>query len=172
MAAEEHFVSHKYAIAVWAQKIRYGEILAIQWMRYLGLELAWIANDSKGFGSGFSGPFIQDIYGSNIGNLSQVVQPQTAMVPITFSAWELITAKSFYWILVPLFQYISVMVLADTMQYFTHRAFHVNKWLYSKLYCTYSFHIISTDTSEQNIYTQCITIYTCHMLTAPSTTIH
>jgi sphinganine C4-monooxygenase len=137
-AAEKQPLSHEYAIAVWVQNVRYGGIVATQWLRYLGLELAWVANNSKGSGSGFVERFIQNTYGNNIRNLSQVAQPQTAMVLTDFSAWTIITAKILYWILVPLFQYISVMILADTMQYFTHRAFHVNKWLYSKLLYNHS----------------------------------
>lgn len=45
--------------------------------------------------------------------------------------WNVVIAKLIYWVLVPLFQYAAAMVLADTMQYFTHRVFHVNRWLYS-----------------------------------------
>lgn len=45
--------------------------------------------------------------------------------------WDVVIAKLIYWVLVPSFQYTAAMVLADTMQYFTHRFFHVNKWLYS-----------------------------------------
>lgn len=45
--------------------------------------------------------------------------------------WDVVIAKLVYWILVPLLQYAAAMVLADTMQYFTHRVFHLNRWLYS-----------------------------------------
>ena len=48
-----------------------------------------------------------------------------------WQSWDLVLAKLIYWVLVPLFQYAAAMVLADTMQYFTHRIFHVNRWLYS-----------------------------------------
>ena len=158
-AAEEQFVSHEYAIATWAQMIRYIGDFAIQWTRYIGLDLPWIAHDSRGYGSAFPATFGQDTYSRSIGNLSQVVQPQTALVPMQFSAGETFIAKILYWILVPLFQYIAVMVLADTMQYFTHRAFHVNKWLYSKPKPTFCFMIIPANSLKEHIHSMHHDIY-------------
>lgn len=36
-----------------------------------------------------------------------------------------------YWAIIPMLQLIFAMALADTWQYFTHRALHTNKWLHS-----------------------------------------
>lgn len=68
---------------------------------------------------------------SIMGNFSQVARASIGN-DVSFSVTEIFAAKALYWIIVPLLQYLAVMVLADTFQYFTHRAFHVNKWLYSK----------------------------------------
>lgn len=51
-----------------------------------------------------------------------------------------------YWWAVPVLQYLWASFIMDTWQYFWHRAFHVNKFLYKhihsvhhRLYCPYSF---------------------------------
>lgn len=164
----EQFIPHEYAIAAWAQKIRYSKALASQWIRYLGFGLTGIPTNFKGYGFASTVAFTQ----SQMGNLSQEYQAQSAVQSISSSSLELMTAKCVYWILVPLFQYISAMVLADTFQYFTHRAFHVNKWLYSEL--TYNCPQMTdlTNIVEQNIFTRCTMIYTCLLRTAPSIIIH
>lgn len=125
----EQFIPHEYVIAGWAQKIRYSEALASQWIRYLGFGLTWIPSNSKGYGSAPTVAFTH----SQVGNSSQDCPAQFSVESLPYSSLELMTAKCVYWIILPLVQYISAMVLADTFQYFTHRAFHVNKWLYSEL---------------------------------------
>ena len=78
---------------------------------------------------------------------------------MNFSAWELIAARLLYWVVVPLFQHISAMVLADTFQYFTRRAFHVHKWLYSKFIRTQYSMAYCPNTFSQNLSTQRIMRY-------------
>lgn len=131
----EVFVSAEYAIAVWARRIRYTEAMAIQSMQCLGLSLPWIVKESKGWESASASTLIQVIRSSQIDNLSQIESAQMASTATFPHVWELLIAKTIYWIFAPLLQYLSAMILADSMQYFTHRAFHVNKWLYST-YCT------------------------------------
>lgn len=131
-AVTEPFVPHDYGISLWAQKIRYFGIIVREVTRCAGLDLKWIITESQGYGVGYTAAFAQDIWSSHISNFSQAVAEHTDGPTANFSTWELLTARLLYWVVVPLFQYISAMVLADTFQYFTHRAFHVNKWLYSK----------------------------------------
>ena len=138
-AVREPFVPHDYGVALWAQKVHYSGIFAKEVIRYIGLDLKWVLNESQGYGIGYTAAFVQDTRSSRISNFSRVVSEHTDEPTLNFSAWELMAARSLYWIVVPLFQYISAMVLADTFQYFTHRAFHVNKWLYSKLMRIQSF---------------------------------
>ena len=139
-AVREPFVPHNYGVALWAQKIHSFGIVAREAMRYIGLDLEWVLNESQGYGIGYTTAFAQDTWSCHISNLSRVVGEHTNQPTVNFSAWELMAARLLYWIVVPLFQYISAMVLADTFQYFTHRAFHVNKWLYSKWTRIYTFH--------------------------------
>lgn len=73
----------------------------------------------------------QDLFGLLVGNSTQSMPSGTKVVP--FTPKELLVAKAIYWTVFPLCQYVVAMILADTFQYFTHRAFHVNKWLYSEL---------------------------------------
>ena len=136
----EPFVPHDYGVALWAQKINYFGKVASEVMRYTGLDLRWIMNKSQGYGIGYTAAFTQNIWSSHISNFSQIAGEHTNEPTVNFSAWELMAARILYWVIVPLFQYISAMVLADTFQYFTHRAFHVNRWLYSKFMRVQSFH--------------------------------
>jgi sphinganine C4-monooxygenase len=48
-----------------------------------------------------------------------------------FFQWELLAARTLYWYIVPVLQFLSAIVLVDTWQYFLHRAMHMNRWLYS-----------------------------------------
>lgn len=128
----EPFVPHEYGIAAWARTIRYGEILAARWMQNVGIDVAWITDDSKGIGGALAIASTLGPGNSYVGNISQVAPVPIGMDTMHFSVPETIAAQSLYWVIVPLFQYLAVMVLADTFQYFTHRAFHENKWLYSE----------------------------------------
>ena len=169
-AATEPFVPHDYGIALWAQKIRYIGIIVRELTRHAGLDMKWIITDSQDYGVAYTAAFAQDIWSSHISNLSQVVAEHTDGPTANFSAWEILTASLLYWVLVPLFQYISAMVLADTFQYFTHRAFHVNKWLYSK-FMRIDHSITYFNNFEQNISTQCTMRYMCLLRMGLSTII-
>ncbi|KAI4180534.1 MAG: hypothetical protein L6R41_007184 [Letrouitia leprolyta] len=120
----EQFVSPHNAVAVWAHKLQTVELQSLQWIHFLA-----------SYGSKFSetvSPFTAS--GDPLGNIDQdsnktlLWSTDNAMV---FTFRHLFLAKAIYWVLFPLFQYIAAMVLADTMQYFAHRAFHANRWLYS-----------------------------------------
>ncbi|KAI9343356.1 fatty acid hydroxylase superfamily-domain-containing protein [Pilaira anomala] len=57
-----------------------------------------------------------------------------------------ILAKFVYWIMIPVTQFISAMLIMDAHQYFFHRLFHINKFLYKhvhshhhRLYVPYAF---------------------------------
>ncbi|KAL8735106.1 MAG: hypothetical protein Q9166_000982 [cf. Caloplaca sp. 2 TL-2023] len=129
----EQFASPQFGIAVWARRLRYVEILVSQWMQFAGFQSSWLTYDSKPPGTNSPTAFLQEPFGSFLGNSSQDLSSGT-FGPAPFNSPELFTARIMYWILVPLFQYISAMVLADTFQYFTHRAFHVNRWLYKHIH--------------------------------------
>ncbi len=163
----KQFIPHEYVIAAWAQKIRYSEALASQWIRYLGFGLTWIPSNLNAYGPASTVAFTH----GRVGNSSQDYSAQFAVESIP-SPLDLMTAKCIYWILMPLFQYISAMVLADTFQYFTHRAFHVNKWLYSELTPNFPCMTDLTNNVTQSIFTRCTMIYMCLLRMVPSTIIH
>lgn len=130
----EQFVPHEYAIAEWAQKIRHVEHSATEWMLYFVYGLTWITNKPSVYGAASAAAFPQNPYNSHVGNFSQITLTRSALSTAPFSVWNTIAAKTIYWVIVPLLQYVCAMVLADTFQYFTHRAFHVNKWLYKHIH--------------------------------------
>lgn len=129
LMADDHgkFVPPQYAIAVWAQRLRSVEIWSSQWIQLLA-----------SFGSKVSGAVFPLI--TLHGPLDAVAQhtdhatswPSDSVMVLGFR--HLFLAKTIYWVLFPTFQYISAMILADTMQYFAHRAFHANKWLYRNIH--------------------------------------
>ena len=129
----EQFIPHEYAIAEWAQTIHRIESHATGWMQCLANGSSWTTNEAKVYQAASSAAFLRNPYNSHSGNSSQATIPQSVLLATSFSAFDLVVAKAVYWVLVPLLQYACAMVLADTFQYFTHRAFHVNKWLYSKI---------------------------------------
>lgn len=44
--------------------------------------------------------------------------------------WQWLTSHLIYWVLIPTSQFLFALILADTFQYFMHRAMHT-RWLYS-----------------------------------------
>lgn len=45
---------------------------------------------------------------------------------------EILIGKALYWYLVPIFQLVCALVVADASMYCLHRLVHTNKWMYSK----------------------------------------
>ncbi|KAL8702389.1 MAG: hypothetical protein Q9201_004434 [Fulgogasparrea decipioides] len=128
----ELFLSPEYAVAVWAQRLRYSGLLISRRMVFAGLGLPSFAGGTKGFERAAPAALLQRV-SSLAGNATEGPSLSEIYV-VPYTAMELLLAKSVYWIIGPLFQYIAAMVLADTFQYFTHRAFHVNKWLYKHIH--------------------------------------
>ena len=128
----EQFVSPQYGIAVWAQRLRYLQIYSFRCMQLAVFPLPrWLTFDVQSSGPISSTTLLGAQISRSLGNFSRGSSNDTT-APTPFTSSELLLARTLYWVLVPLFQYFATMVLADTFQYFTHRAFHVNKWLYSE----------------------------------------
>lgn len=128
----EQFVSPEYATASWAQRFRYMRAIIQRSVPYMSNLWLWTGYGTKGSGNASPAAVWQDALGDLLGNTTRG-SDTSRIGPAPFTPQEVMFAKAMYWILVPLFQYVAAMVLADTFQYFTHRAFHVNKWLYSEL---------------------------------------
>lgn len=127
----DDFVPHVSGIGQWIQTIRNVESLILQWMRNTEPRLLWILKEPKTYESAPIVSYQSKVSHSIMTNFSQMAVAYTGN-DLSSSASEIFAAKALYWIIVPLLQYIVVMFLADTFQYFTHRALHVNKFLYSK----------------------------------------
>ncbi|KAI4086062.1 MAG: hypothetical protein LQ344_007877 [Seirophora lacunosa] len=129
----EQFVSSEHAVALWAQKLRAVEIVFLKCVHSAGLTMPWVIHGATASEPASPAVARQDLFGSLVGHSSQLtINGNRAVMP--FAPAELLLAKVIYWALFPLGQYILAMILADTFQYFTHRAFHVNKWLYKHVH--------------------------------------
>ncbi|KAL8829966.1 MAG: hypothetical protein Q9170_005953 [Blastenia crenularia] len=126
----EQLPSPQYAIAVWAQRLRY---LETWFMQITGFHTTWTVYGLKLFEQ--TAPVVsqQDPLAGFLKNTSGTLLSATDTT-ISFTPREMLLAKAIYWILFPLGQYLLTMVLVDTFQYFTHRAFHVNNWLYKHIH--------------------------------------
>lgn len=129
----EVFYSHHYSIAVWAQRIHQIQSSMVRLIHYFTLSSGWTTQTSAGSKAIFTNPAIQESIGVCLHNSSEATYAGCTAAAASFTRWEWATAEIIYWVMVPTLQYVTGMALADSFQYFTHRAFHVNKWLYSKL---------------------------------------
>ncbi|CAL8580637.1 Sphingolipid C4-hydroxylase sur2 [Xanthoria parietina] len=129
----EQFVSPEYATASWAQRFRYMRAIIQRSVPYMSNLWLWTGYGTKGSGNASPAGVWQDALGDLLGNTTRGLDT-SRIGPAPFTPQEVMFAKAMYWVLVPLFQYVAAMVLADTFQYFTHRAFHVNKWLYKHVH--------------------------------------
>ena len=129
----EVFYSDSYSIAVWAQRIRQIQFSMLHLIHYFGFTSGWAAQTSAGSEALFVNQALQKSAGVCLQNSSQAAYAGCTAAAASFTRWEWATAEILYWVVVPTLQYVAAMALADSFQYFTHRAFHVNKWLYSKL---------------------------------------
>ncbi|KAL9002483.1 MAG: hypothetical protein Q9188_004584 [Gyalolechia gomerana] len=127
MADGEQYVSPQYAIAMWAQRLQSVELRSSQWIHFLA-----------SYGSQMSEAVFPVSLPQDPLNALSNDTAHTLLWPtdgtMAFTSRHLSLAKAIYWVLYPFFQYISAMVLADTMQYFAHRAFHANRWLYKHIH--------------------------------------
>ncbi|KAL9588492.1 MAG: hypothetical protein Q9203_002696 [Teloschistes exilis] len=129
----ERFMPPEYAVTLWAQRLRTMETVCSQWIRYAADIVPWIIYGSDLAVPTFRKAMVEGPSKYLVGGVTQtLVNP--SYDPVPFSTMEMCIGKAMYWILYPLFQYILAMILADTFQYFTHRAFHVNKWLYKHVH--------------------------------------
>ncbi|KAL8640610.1 MAG: hypothetical protein Q9226_008727, partial [Calogaya cf. arnoldii] len=129
----EQFVSPQYAIALWAQRLRHTEFMMFRWLPYYSYLWPGTTFEPKGPGDASPSALWQDVLDNLLGNITQGLDTSRASLT-SFTSQEMMAAKVMYWALVPAFQYIAAIVLADTFQYFIHRAFHVNKWLYKHIH--------------------------------------
>ena len=106
-----------YNVAVWALRIRSVQTLVPQALTVLGV-------DSKSLVTVLSASYPQ-LAGICSGG---------QYISTGFARWEMIAAKSIYWVGIPAIQFYIGLIIVDTWQYFLHRAMHMNKFLYNTLH--------------------------------------
>lgn len=75
---------------------------------------------------------------------------------------EVLVGKALYWYLVPIFQLLYTLVIADVIWYSLHRLGHTNKWTYSKASRTHQNHAYRIN-KFKNTSTRNIIGYTFHI---------
>lgn len=67
-------------------------------------------------------------------NFGFLLPQQAVYDPVTAGSqhtqWQWLASQFIYWVLIPTSQFLFALILADTFQYFMHRAMHT-RWLYS-----------------------------------------
>ncbi|TGO57164.1 hypothetical protein BOTNAR_0207g00170 [Botryotinia narcissicola] len=115
LGTEDMVGSEDYDIAMWAERVVKGYSW-IQWslrmsMMGLGLDLS----NSKG-------------------SLHLPVRVNITTSDGRIIAWEMIVAQVIYWLLAPVARFAICIFISDSWQYFGHRAFHENRWLYRNVH--------------------------------------
>lgn len=117
----------EYNVALWAQRLRIAQTAIPSMLALVGLDASALAIKASSYSPSAAAALAGGKY-----NLFTTLTTGSA-VP-TFAAWELTTAKLIYWLAIPALQFATGIFFVDTWQYFLHRAMHLNKWLYSKLF--------------------------------------
>jgi len=125
------FGSQEYDIHVWAQRIRMSQRMIPKVLSIVGIDalaLSSVLFPSRPMLAGL----LAGGYYPNLKTIS-TVQGHTGVVP-AYAAWEMVYAKSIYWVIVPAMQLLLAVLIIDTWQYFLHRAMHMNQYLYRTLH--------------------------------------
>ena len=162
---EDYFGKDDYNVAVWARRIRIVQKLVPGILALISVDASGLAKNLAASHPILSGVVSGGMYPS----LDQVVvfNGLKESIPL-FAEWEILLAKTMYWIIVPVLQFGLAILIVDTWQYFLHRAMHMNKWLYSKLLC-YSVRMCSDFIKQP--FTLATTVSMFLMLLAPCITI-
>jgi sphinganine C4-monooxygenase len=120
-----------YDVAWYAQKIRLAQRAVPYALSTIGLNPTGLATKLAE-----SQPTLASVVlGGRYPDLLQTatVAGQQSLVP-AFASWELSTASFLYWFAIPAVQFAAAIIIIDAWEYMLHRAMHMNKWLYGKLY--------------------------------------
>ena len=115
----------EYDILVWAARLRATQRVIPWFLAMLGVDAKpWATSLTR------SNPTVAGmIRGGQYANTGQPV----SAVQAGYTGWETVVAKVIYWYLVPTVQFAVAIFIADSWQYFCHRAVHLNKWLYGAI---------------------------------------
>lgn len=120
-----------YDVAWWAQRIRLAQHAIPTVIGAIGIDAVGLAGKLSATQPTLAGA----ISGGQYPWLFQLITSgdHQAMVP-TFAPWELQLARFIYTIGIPVLQFGIAILILDTWQYWLHRVFHQNKWLYVTLH--------------------------------------
>ena len=121
----------EYDIARWARTIRLAQRMVPGLLSVLGIKSGILAEKMAS-----SYPAVAGVLaGGNYAGLTQTISSATSskVVAPAFARWELALASFVYHYGVPAFQFAAAVVFNDAWQYFWHRTFHQNKWLFGGL---------------------------------------
>lgn len=128
---DDFYGKEEYDIAVWARWIRISQSFIPSMLTLLGVNAAELTKNLAGSHPTASAIVSGGLY-PWLDRVSILADGSQSIVS-SHAAWEMLLAKTMYWVAVPAVQYIAAIIFLDTWQYFWHRAMHMNKWLYSKL---------------------------------------
>ena len=131
---EEMTGREEYDVASWATRIRIAQRGLPHLLGLLGLNAAEISKSMSG-----SHPMLAGMLaGGKYPSLNMGMDIVSGSPVPAFASWEIFAAEVLYWYIVPACQFAVAIIIVDTWQYFLHRAMHLNKWLYSKFYFSWS----------------------------------
>jgi len=109
------------------------------------LGMYWLDAEDEGPASGKAHRAVMATYGAWISRIAfALLGPEKGTTLLRWKGQEMVSFS--YWWLIPALQFLWASFVLDTWQYFWHRYFHTNKFLYKhihslhhRLYCPYAF---------------------------------
>jgi sphinganine C4-monooxygenase len=124
----DFYGKEEYDLAVWSRRIRAAEHFIPSALAVLSIDANSLAKNLAAYPA-LAGALSGGVYPNH--NATMLLNGGTQTTP-GFEAWEMLLARTIYWVMVPAIQFFIAVAAMDTWQYFLHRAMHTNKWLYSK----------------------------------------
>ena len=103
--------SEDYDLAIWISRVRAVFATIPSFLSLTGIDFKTMAITLPR-----SGPFL----------------PTKGHPEFDMPGFEILTGRLLYWYIVPIFQLVSALIIADACMYCLHRLGHTNKWIYSK----------------------------------------
>jgi sphinganine C4-monooxygenase len=120
-----------YDVAVWATRIRLAQRALPSALGLLGLNAVSISKNMASTHPLLAGA----LAGGHYPFLTTTLDGSTGTEGIpAFAMWETGLAKMIYWLVIPAIQVFIAVVALDSWEYWVHRAMHMNKWMYSKVF--------------------------------------
>ena len=120
-----------YDITAWARRIRIVQRGIPVVLGLVGIDATSLAKSISSQHGMLAGALAGGVYPE----LTQTIQLSgRPIIAPALANWELLAARTIYHLLIPSLQFVIAICALDTWQYFMHRAFHVNKWLYTTIH--------------------------------------